>query len=63
MAAKLVKYFELIEAHGGQNAKMRLIMATGVAAMIAAKVEDSPMFLAKFKEAFKEITGKDAPPV
>ncbi|MGB9030573.1 MAG: hypothetical protein WCC27_10680 [Acidobacteriaceae bacterium] len=42
---------------------MRLIMATGVAAMIAGSVEDTPAFLAKFKAAYKEITGKDAPPV
>lgn len=40
---------------------MRLAMKTGMAAPHAEKAPDSPENIAKFKAAFKDITGKDAP--
>lgn len=61
MAAKLVKFYELVMAEGGVNAKMRLAMLTVVPSNIAAKVPDSPETVEKFKHAYKQITGKEAP--
>ena len=62
MAAKLVKFYEVIGAAGGTQAKMRMAMATCVGSTIAASVPDSPDMIAKFRKAYKEITGKEAPP-
>lgn len=61
MAQKLNQFYELIKAHGGIQSQMRLAMKTGLASAKAATEPDSPENLAKFKAAFKEITGKDAP--
>ncbi len=61
MAQKLTQFYELIKAHGGMQSQMRLAMKTGLANTKAAAEPDSPENLAKFKAAFKEITGKDAP--
>lgn len=63
MAEKLVKYYELIEKKAGIQGQMRMIMLTGVAAFIAKNVPDAPQTLARFQQAFKEITGQDAPPI
>jgi len=60
MAAKLVKYFELAKAEGGLAIQMRLAMATGISSLKADSEPDSPENMAKFKSAYKEITGKDA---
>lgn len=61
MAQKLLKIYELIKAEGGGTLQMRLAMKTGMAAPHAEKAPDSPENIAKFKAAFKDITGKDAP--
>ncbi|MFZ3210328.1 MAG: hypothetical protein WA188_02335 [Terriglobales bacterium] len=63
MAAKLLKYYELVMAEGGVNAKMRMAMLTVVPSNIAGKLPDAPETVDKFKRAFKEITGKEAPAV
>ncbi|HUB14693.1 MAG TPA: hypothetical protein VMB34_22275 [Acetobacteraceae bacterium] len=63
MAEKLVKYYELIEATAGPTAKMRMAMITVVPSMIAARTPDTAENIAKFRKAFKDITGKDPPPV
>ena len=63
MAAKLVKYYELIHAAGGVKAKMRMAMLTAVPSVIAAETPDSPANLAAFQKAYKEITGKEPPQV
>lgn len=59
MGAKLVKFFELAKEEGGLSAQMRLAMATGISTVKASSEADTPEVLAKFKAAFKEITGKD----
>jgi hypothetical protein len=61
MAAKLVKYYELIQGLGGTKAKMRMAMATGVGSIIAAEAPDSPENLAKFRKAYKDIAGQEPP--
>jgi len=63
MAAKLARYYELIMAEGGVNAKMRMAMLTVVPSNIAGKVPDAPETVEKFRRAYKEITGKEAPSV
>jgi hypothetical protein len=61
MAQKLSQLYELIKAQGGIQGQMRLAMKTGIASTKAATEPDSPETLTKFKAAFKDITGKDAP--
>jgi len=61
MGQKLSQLYELIKAHGGLQGQMRLAMKTGMASAKAGTEPDSPQNIAKFKAAFKEITGKDAP--
>jgi len=63
MAAKLVKYYQLIEAAGGTKAKMRMAMLTMVPSVVAADAPDSPANIEKFQKAYQEITGKPAPAV
>lgn len=61
MAQKLLEFYELAKAEGGYTMKMRLAMKTGIASPSAEKAPDSPENILKFKAAFKEIAGKDAP--
>jgi hypothetical protein len=61
MGQKLAHFYELIKAQGGIQGQMRLAMKTGLPSTKAAAEPDSPQNIAKFKAAFKEITGKDAP--
>lgn len=63
MGDRLMKLYEYAEKEGGLQTKMRLAMKTGVPSAKAATEPDSPDLIAKFKTAFKEVTGKDAPPV
>lgn len=63
MGDKLVKVYEAIGEEGGNKAKMRLAMKTGIPENKAAGEEDAPDVVEKFKAAFKDITGKDAPAV
>ena len=60
MGQKLLKYYDAIKVEGGFQAQMRLAMRTGASSTKAAELPDSPDILQKFKDAFKEITGKDA---
>jgi len=60
MGQKLAKYYDAIKTEGGFSAQMRLAMKTGLSSVKALDVPDSPDVLAKFKTAYKEITGKDA---
>ncbi len=61
MGVKLLKFYDLIKAEGGFPMQMRLAMKTGMAAPVAGTTPDSPENIQKFKAAFKEIAGKDAP--
>jgi hypothetical protein len=61
MGQKLMKFYDLAKAEGGFPMQMRLAMKTGMASPVAEKAPDSPENIQKFKVAFKEITGKDAP--
>jgi hypothetical protein len=63
MAQKLLALYEFAGANGGLQAKMRLAMMTNVPSNKAGDTPDSPDVLAKFKDAVKQITGKDAPNV
>jgi hypothetical protein len=60
MAQKLLRFYELIKADGGVQGQMRLAMKTAISGTKAATEPDSPENFAKFKTAYKEITGKDA---
>jgi len=61
MGQKLTKFYDLMKAEQGLQGQMRLAMKTSCASPKAATEPDSPENIAKFKAAFKEITGKDAP--
>lgn len=61
MASKLLKFYDLIKQEGGLQAQMRLAVITSLPSTKAADAPDSPENLAKFKAAYKEITGKEPP--
>ena len=61
MGQKLMKFYELAKAEGGLTMQMRLAMKSGMSSPKAAEAPDSPENIQKFKAAFKEVTGKDAP--
>ena len=61
MGQKLTKFYDLMEAEQGFQGQMRLVLKTSFSSQKAAIEPDSPENIAKFKAAFKEITGKDAP--
>ena len=61
MGQKLTKFYDLMKAEQGLQGQMRLAMKTACSSQKAATEPDSPENIAKFKAAFKEITGKDAP--
>jgi len=63
MAAKLLKFYDLVKAEGGIAAQMRLAVATSIPSAKAQDAPDSPENINKFRQAYKEITGKDAPVV
>ncbi len=63
MAARLLKLYEAAKAEGGLQMQMRLAMITSIPSTKAADMPDSPELIAKFRSAFKEVTGKEAPPV
>jgi hypothetical protein len=53
--------YEAIKKDGDLAAQMRLAMKTGLASQKAKEAPDSPENIQKFKEAYKEITGKNCP--
>jgi len=61
MGQRLAKFYEFMDGNGGLPAKMRLAMMTGIPSTKVDAEPDSPENLAKFRNAVKEITGKDAP--
>jgi hypothetical protein len=61
MGQKLQHFFELIKTEGGIMAQMRLAMKTSLTSDKASSMPDTPENLERVKEAFREITGKDAP--
>ena len=56
MGAKLMEYYEKAKQQGGMQATMRLAMKTTIPSTKAMDAPDSPENIAKFEEAFKEIT-------
>lgn len=63
MAQKLLALYEYASSQGGLQAKMRLAMMTNVPSTKAGEIPDEADTIAKFKDAIKKITGKDAPSV
>lgn len=61
MGQKLTAFFDAIKAEGGMQLQMRLAMKTGLSSAKALEAPDSQENIEKFKNAYKEITGKDAP--
>lgn len=61
MAKKLIDIYTAISKEGGLNAQMRLAMITGIPGSKSAAEPDSPDNIAKFINAYKEITKKDCP--
>lgn len=61
MAETLTRFYEMVERHGGLASKLRLAMVTGMPALLAAAEPDSPDVVARFREAVREITGRDPP--
>lgn len=61
MGQKLVNFYELTQKEGGLPAKMRMAVMTNIPSPKAATEPDSPENIAKFKSAYKAMTGKDAP--
>ncbi len=61
MGKTLVAFFDAIKKEGGLPAQMRLAMKAGMSSDKAATAPDSPDAIAKFRAAYREITGKDAP--
>jgi hypothetical protein len=61
MGDKLVKYYELVSAKGGMQAKMRLAMKTAIPSTRALEQPDSAENLQKFYEAARDILGADVP--
>lgn len=61
MGQKLAKFYELAMADSGLPARMRLAVMTNIPSPKAMTEPDSPENIMKFKAAFKQITGKDAP--
>jgi len=61
MGEKLEKYYELVGAKGGLQAKMRLAVKTNVPSNKAKETPDTPDVLAKAYEVAKEILGPTAP--
>ena len=55
MGEKLVKYYDYAKKKGGLVARMRLAMKSGLSPKEAAKIEDTPERMARFKEMLAEI--------
>ncbi len=61
MGQTLLAFYEAIKKEGGTQMEMRLAMKTGIPSAKAGAEADSPNNIQKFKAAYKEIAGKDAP--
>ena len=61
MASKILDVYAAIEKELGLAGKMRLAVMTGVTSAKAGETPDTPDILAKFADAFKEITHKECP--
>jgi hypothetical protein len=61
MGQKLFAFFDAITKEGGVQCQVRLAMKTCMSGEKAKTEPDSPENIQKFKDAYKAITGKDAP--
>ncbi len=61
MGEMMIKYYDFVAKKGGNVARYRLALATGIASQHAMLKPDSPENIKKFKEAVREITGEAAP--
>ncbi len=60
MGEILVKYYDFVKQNAGIEGAMRLAMKTKISGGKAAGEPDSPENLKAFRDATREITGKDA---
>ncbi len=63
MGAKLLSFYDFVDAQKGLQGKMALAMKTKIPSSVAAGVPDSPETIEKFRRAVVEITGQQPPPV
>jgi hypothetical protein len=63
MGMKLIQFYKLVSDEAGLQGKTKLAMSTKIPSTKAAMEPDSAENLAKFAQAYKEITGKAAPAV
>lgn len=61
MGEKLMEFYKVISDEKGLSGKMELAKRTKLPSTRAALVPDEEDTLAKFREAFKQITGKKPP--
>lgn len=61
MGLALQKLYEFVGREGGTVLRMRLAMKTGLSSEKAAAAPDTPELLEKFRQAVREITGKEPP--
>ncbi|MBZ0263867.1 hypothetical protein K8I28_04290 [bacterium] len=61
MGEKLMEFYKLISDEKGLSGKMELAKRTKLPSTRAALVPDEEETLVKFREAFKQITGKKPP--
>lgn len=61
MGVALQKVYDFVTREGGTVFRMRLAMKTGISSEKAAGVPDTPEAIEKFRQAAREITGKEPP--
>jgi len=61
MGVALQKLYDFVGREGGTVLRMRLAMKTGLSSEKAAAAADTPELLEKFRQAVREITGKEPP--
>lgn len=61
MGVALQKIYDFVGREGGTVLRMRLAMKTGISSEKAAGAPDTPELIQKFREAAREITGKEPP--
>ncbi|MCU0241445.1 MAG: hypothetical protein MUF51_03365 [Vicinamibacteria bacterium] len=59
MGDKLVQYYEYAKTKGGIMLQIKLAMKTCMAQPEAAKVQDTPEWIARFYNALTDLLGKD----
>ncbi len=61
MGVALQKFYDFVGREGGTVLRMRLAMKTGLSSEKAATTPDTPELIEKFRQAVREITGKEPP--